>query len=352
MDQDISFVCELPKSNYDVITLGHGGGGQLTQNLLDYVFRPAFDNPMLRQQHDSTRIDDLTGPLAFTTDSYVVDPLFFPGGNIGQLAIVGTLNDLAMRGACPVYLSCGFILTEGLPMTTLIQVVDHMRKTALAHHIQIIAGDIKVVEKAAQPSVYINTTGIGQIISPLPIGPTSIESHDAIIVSQDIGRHGIAVLNAREHLELEPPIESDCQALWPLVQQLLESHIPIHCLRDLTRGGLGGALIELAQSSALNFRIEQSSIPVCCAVNSACELLGLDPLYVANEGTMVLFVPQSAVSTTLALLHRLQNAPLAQVIGSVVPKTQTGCGEVHLKTPYGSWRKLTLFSGEQLPRIC
>ncbi|MFI4937666.1 MAG: hydrogenase expression/formation protein HypE [Candidatus Berkiellales bacterium] len=350
-DANLSFECAFPTDNYPFITLAHGAGGRLTQYLLDYIFRPAFSNPLLDQQHDGAVITLPSHKIAMTTDSYVVHPLFYPGGNIGELAVTGTLNDLAMCGADPLYITSGFILNEGLPTTTLIQIVDAMRRTALKNKVQIIAGDIKVVEQSSLGGLYINTTGIGVVPIDLTIAPQHIQKGDAILISGDIGRHGLAVLAERQQFNFDPPILSDCAPLWPLVWRLLENNISLHCLRDLTRGGLAGALIELAKTTGLTFEIQEKDIPLSQQIYAACELLGLDPLYVANEGRMVLFIPDENVNQALAILHQFPEGKAATQIG-IVSEQRSSIGEVILKTYFGSERALALFSGEQLPRIC
>jgi hydrogenase expression/formation protein HypE len=336
----------------EFITLAHGAGGRLTERLLDEIFRPAFGNPTLNQQHDGAIVTLPSPHIAITTDNYVVDPLFFPGGNIGELAITGTLNDLAMCGAEPLYITCAFILTEGLPLTSLVQIVESMRQCALTNHIQIVAGDTKVVEKTASPAVYINTTGIGMRSPHYSLCPQNIEQNDVIILSGDIGRHGLAVLGQRGNFNFTPPIESDCAPLWPLVCALIKNNCVPHCLRDLTRGGLAGALIELAKTRSLSIEIDEKAIPISQPVHAGCELLGIDPLYVANEGRMIVVTPAQHVTTTLELLHQFPAGQGATPIGRVLSESEDGTSSVILKTPFGSKRKLALFSGEQLPRIC
>lgn len=351
MSVEFNLECALPKAHHQIITLAHGSGGRLTQQLLNDIFRPAFANPYLNQEHDSTRLQLETTNIAVTTDSYVVEPMFFPGGDIGKLAIIGTINDLAMRGAQPLYLTCGFILTEGLRVDTLIQIVNNMAQAAIENNIQIVAGDIKVVEKSKSPSVYINTTGLGSLSPKINIAPTEIKENDSIIISHDIGRHGLAVLSAREQLQLEPEITTDCRTLAPLVDALIKEGIHIHCLRDLTRGGLAGALIELAQSSNFSMSIYQSQIPISQSVAAGCELLGLDPLFVANEGCMIIFVDETEEKHALEVLSQHSKEVLPRKIG-ITQKSQSSKPDVILTTEYGTKRKLNLFSGEQLPRIC
>ncbi len=349
MKSTLSFECAFPIDNFPVITLGHGGGGRLTQQLLDNIIRPAFKNPLLDQQHDSTFLYLPSQQIAITTDSYVVDPLFFPESNIGELAVNGTINDLAMSGAKPTYITCSFILTEGLPIDIFIQVVEAIRTAALKNQVQIVAGDIKVVEKTREPSLYINTTGVGIVEENKRYSPQKIQENDAIIISNDIGRHGLSILAKRHGLDFQPAIASDCASLWPIVEAL-KSNVQLHCLRDLTRGGLTSALTELAITTGLSMIINERDIPVTQGVHAACEILGLDPLYIANEGCMILFSPRDQVESTLKILHTFDEGRAAAVIGHT--RKRSGTHHVILKTVLGSERPLTLFSGEQLPRIC
>lgn len=291
--------------------------------------------------------------LAFTTDSYVVRPLIFPGGTIGSLAVHGTVNDLAMAGARPRYISAGFILEEGLPMETLWQVVQSMQHAAQQAEVSIVTGDTKVVDRGKGDGIFINTAGIGVVESPRAIAPTSIQPGDAILLSGDIGRHGIAIMTVREGLAFETTIESDSAPVSNAVLALIEAGIEIHCLRDLTRGGLASALNELAIASQTSMAIDESQIPVREDVKGACEILGLDPLYVANEGRFIAIVPSHATEPALQILrsHALDPDPLLapRQIGVV---SETPSGRVSLQTSIGVARILDMLSGEQLPRIC
>ena len=306
--------CPLPL-NYEQIVMAHGGGGRMMQELLDKLILPIFDNPILNQRHDSAVVEIKDTKIAFTTDSYVVKPLFFPGGNIGKLAVCGTLNDLAMAGAKPLYLTCALIIESGYPLVELEQILRSMQATASCAGVLMVTGDTKVVEHGKGDGVYINTAGIGIIETKLPLNPDQIQIGDAIIINSDIGRHGIAVMLEREGLNFDHQIQSDCEDLSDLVSKLLQANIEIHCMRDLTRGGLAAGLIELATASGHAIEIIEAALPVHTQVKSACEILGFDPLYIANEGVFALFVPKTQVDAALSLLHR---HPLGTVVNSTV----------------------------------
>jgi hydrogenase expression/formation protein HypE len=284
-----------------------------------------------------------------TTDSYVVQPLRFPGGTIGDLAVNGTVNDLAMCGARAIALSAGFILEEGLAMETLRLVVNSMRDAALAANVPIITGDTKVVDRGKGDGIFINTTGIGVVVAPNSIGPELVRMGDAVLVSGDLGAHGIAILSVREGLEFEGPVSSDTASLWPAVEALLEAGIEIHCLRDLTRGGLSSALNEIASVTGLRITIEEARIPVSDIVRGACELLGLDPLYVANEGRFAIFVADEDAARALTILQAQGVSSGAARVGTVYDHRS---GIVTLRSRIGGNRVLDMMSGEQLPRIC
>ncbi len=325
------------------ILLGHGGGGRLTGRLFEQVFLPAFRNPHLETRHDGAELRIGNSRLAFTTDSFVVRPLLFPGGDIGTLAVNGTVNDLAMCGARPLYLSAGFILEEGFPIETLRTIAESMRRACERAGVQIVTGDTKVVEHGKGDGLYINTSGIGVIEHDLPIGPRQVREGDLVLLNGDIGRHGIAVLASREGLEFESSIESDCAPLNGAVAELLKAGIEVHCLRDLTRGGLATAMAEIASAAKADIELEESAIAVRPEVRGACEILGLDPLYVANEGRFVAFVAPSHADRSLACLRD------GAIIGRVADSRR---GRVTVRTGIGSRRILDLLSGEQLPRIC
>lgn len=341
--------CPTPISDHSHVLLAHGGGGRLMQQLIERLMRPAFDNPLLAQQHDGAVIDMGGLRLAFTTDSYVVRPLFFPGGDIGTLAVNGTINDLAMCGARPRWLSAGFIIEEGLPMATLVRVVESMRAAANTSGVEIVTGDTKVVDKGKGDGLFVNTAGIGVIEHDAAISPAGVRPGDTVIVSGDLGRHGIAIMSVREGLQFESVIESDCAPLADLVLRLIDAGIEIHCLRDLTRGGLASALNEIAATARVRIEVNERAIPVREDVQGACEILGLDPLYVANEGRFVAFIPERSATDALAILREYPLGAGACCIGSVA-----AAGEplVTIRSRIGAMRILDLLSGEQLPRIC
>jgi hydrogenase expression/formation protein HypE len=329
--------------------MAHGGGGRLMHQLLENVFGKAFSNPILDTRHDSATFNIPPGKLAMTTDSYVVRPLFFPGGDIGSMAVHGTVNDLAMSGARPLYLSCAFIIEEGLPMETLWRVVCSMRDAAKRCGVQIVTGDTKVVDKGKGDGLFINTTGIGTIETSLIITPKHVLPGDVILVSGDLGRHGMAIMAVREGLQFESTIESDSAPVHEPVLELLKAGIEIHCLRDLTRGGLASALNEIAEVAGVKIGIEEKLIPVREDVHAACEMLGLDPLHVANEGRFVAFVAARDAVRALNILRRHQVSSNAAVIGKVA---EHSAPLVTLKSAIGASRILDMPSGEQLPRIC
>ena len=346
---DFNASCPLPIQQYPHVLMAHGGGGKLMHQLLENVFGPAFSNPILDARHDSAQFTVPPGKLAMTTDSYVVRPLFFPGGDIGSMAVHGTVNDLAMSGARPLYLSCAFIIEEGLPMETLWRVVCSMRDAAQCCDVQIITGDTKVVDKGKGDGLFINTTGIGVIEHALSIAPQSVQPSDAVIVSGDLGRHGMAIMAVREGLQFESQIESDSAPVHEVVLDLLKAGIEIHCLRDLTRGGLASALNEIAEAAGVKIAIEEKLIPVREDVHAACEMLGLDPLHVANEGRFVTFVADKDAERTQQILRRHEVSADAALIGHVVANAAP---LVTLKSAIGASRILDMPNGEQLPRIC
>lgn len=339
--------CPIPALAGDAIELAHGGGGLMTRRLIDGLFRPAFAESPGDLTHDGAVFDIAGARLAFTTDSYVVQPLFFPGGDIGSLAVNGTVNDLAMCGAEPRYLSVGLVLEEGFPLDDLRRVVESMRNAARVAGVRLVTGDTKVVERGKGDGLYINTSGVGLISTASPVSPQQVRPADVVVLSGDIGRHGIAVMAVREGLGFETTITSDCAPLAASVRALIDAGIELHCMRDLTRGGLATALIEIAEAGRVAIRLDESAIPVSDPVRGACEILGLDPLYVANEGRFVALVPADCAQRTVAVLRRFSGD--ATVIGAV--ETSGGPGTVHLGT-IGGVRALDMLTGEQLPRIC
>lgn len=343
----ISFSCPVPGSDGERIEIAHGGGGLLTQRLIDSVFRPAFGQTENDLTHDGAVLEIDGAKLAFTTDSYVVEPLFFPGGDIGTLAVNGTVNDLAMCGACPVALSAAFIIEEGFPMSELQRIVQSMRTAAESANVRLVTGDTKVVERGKGDGLYLTTSGMGLVVAPQAVSPARVRPGDVIVLSGDVGKHGMAVMAAREGLGFEPPIASDCAPLVAQVLRLLNEGVNVHCLRDLTRGGLATALIEIARAASVTMRIAHSTIPVSASVRGACEILGIDPLYVANEGRFVALVPSQAGQSTLDLLRRYDDN--AAIIGSVEGVKEPG--SLTIET-LGGVRALDLLTGEQLPRIC
>ncbi len=339
---------EADRAERETIQLAHGGGGRAMQRLLDSIIRPGFADPELQRCHDGATLP-IDGPVAFTTDSYVVRPLFFPGGDIGSLAVNGTVNDLAMCGARPLYLSVGFILEEGLPIDTLRRVVGSMHSAAVEAGVRLVTGDTKVVDRGKADEVFVNTAGLGRIVARAPIGPASVCVGDAVILSGDIGRHGIAVIAAREGLGFETTIESDCAPLVGPVLALIEAEIAVHCLRDLTRGGLASAAVEIAETAGLAIALDETAIPVRSDVTAACELLGFDVLHVANEGRFVAFVSPDDADRAVAILRRHAVSAGATIVGRV---EECPRGRVSSRGILGVKRVVDMLSGDQLPRIC
>lgn len=344
LNADFTPACPIPISDYPNVLLAHGSGGKLMHSLLEKLMLPAFSNPLLETRHDGAVFPVGNAKLAFSTDSYVVHPLFFPGGDIGTLAVNGTVNDLAMCGARPLFLSAGFILEEGLPMQSLWRIIQSMQAAAQAAGVQIVTGDTKVVDRGKGDGIFINTAGVGIIEHDLTISPVSVRPGDAILLNGDIGRHGMAIMAAREGLAFESEIESDCAPLAGDVLALLAAGIEVHCLRDLTRGGLASGLVEIATSANLHLHIDENVIPVMEDVRGACEILGLDPLYVANEGRFIAFVAAEQAETARQIMGEH-----ARVIGTV---QDDGTAHVTMSSAIGATRIVDMLSGEQLPRIC
>lgn len=343
----MELACPAPAA-CDRVTLPHGAGGRLMHRLVRDVFRKAFRDPALEEGHDGAVLPPIAERVAMTTDSFVVRPIFFPGGDIGSLAVHGTVNDLAMCGARPLYLTCGFILEEGLPLETLERVAGSMADAARQAGVRVVAGDTKVVERGKVDGLFINTAGVGRVVAPAPVSPSRIRPGDALLLSGAVGRHGAAILSARESLGFESALRSDSACVWPQVEALLEAGVAISCLRDLTRGGLATALNELAASSGTGVALEESSVPIDEAVASACELYGLDPLYMACEGRFCAFVSAKDADKALAALRRA-GAKGAALAGSAVAEHG---GQVRLRTALGVDRVLDMLEGEPLPRIC
>lgn len=352
MAAEPGFECPVPIGQYPRVLLAHGGGGLLTHQLIERLFLPTFDNAALAARHDGASLEIAGTRLAFTTDSYVVRPLFFPGGDIGALAVNGTVNDLAMCGARPLYLSAAFILEEGLAMETVQRVAASMRRAADAAGVMLVTGDTKVVDRGKGDGLYVNTAGIGVLEHDTVIAPASVRAGDVVLLSGDVGRHGMAVMSAREGLAFESSIESDCAPLAAPVRALLDAGVEVHCLRDLTRGGLASALVEIAQASRLHIRIEEPAVPVRDDVRGACEILGLDPLYVANEGRFVAFVAPGDAARALTVLREFDVCAQCGRIGAVAADPPDPAGSVSMTSHIGASRVVDMLTGEQLPRIC
>jgi hydrogenase expression/formation protein HypE len=345
--------CPAPLAAKDTILLGHGSGGKLSAELIRDVFLPAFQNPVLARLDDQAIVNVNGQRFAISTDSFVVKPLFFPGGDIGSLAVHGTVNDLAMGGATPLFLSAAFIIEEGFSMDELRRVVNSLRQAAAAAGVQVVTGDTKVVEKGKGDGLFINTTGIGLVPEGVELSADRARPGDKVLLSGSIGDHGIAILAQREGLEFETQIQSDSAALHTLVAEILgvTSNVTrdIRCMRDPTRGGVSSTLNEIAERSQVGIELEESSLPIHEQVRGACELLGLDPLYVANEGKLIAIVAPEGAD---AVLQAMRSHPLgaeAQIIGTV---KKENAGLVTMRTPFGTTRIVDMLAGDQLPRIC
>ncbi|MCX6138251.1 MAG: hydrogenase expression/formation protein HypE [Ignavibacteriales bacterium] len=341
--------CPLPFNSYPSVQLAHGGGGKLSQQLVQDIFLPFLGNEYLSQLHDGAIVPFGNERIAFTTDSYVINPIFFPGGDIGALAVNGTVNDLAMCGATPRFLSAGFIIEEGFPMEDLQRIAASMQEAAALARVVVVTGDTKVVDRGKADKIFITTAGIGEIADGVSISPMLASPGDVIILSGRIAQHGIAIMSVREGLRFETDIVSDCAALNGLTSELLAFGESIHVLRDPTRGGIASALNEIAAAAQVGIWIEEEAIPVADEVRGACEILGFDPLYVANEGKLIAFV---APDDAAAILEVMQQHPLgkdAVAIGQVVADH---AGTVIMKSRVGGKRVVDMLSGEQLPRIC
>jgi hydrogenase expression/formation protein HypE len=341
--------CPLPITNYKEIVLAHGSGGKLTRQLIDKIVLPQFQNEFLEPLHDGATLPVGDQRFAFTTDSFVVHPIFFPGGDIGSLSIYGTINDLAMCGARPLYLSASFILEEGLPIEDFWRVVQSMHAAALRAGVKLVTGDTKVVDRGKADKVFINTSGVGVVPAGVNIHPGRAQVGDKIILSGEIAVHGIAIMSVREGLEFETEIASDTAPLHELVDAMIGSKIDIHVLRDPTRGGVTSALTEIARTAKVGMLLDEASIPISEQVKGACEILGLDPLYVANEGKLLAIVRSEDAAAALEKLRHFALGTHAAIIGEVVDEHH---GLVMMKTRVGGTRVVDVLSGEQLPRIC
>ena len=359
----MGWTCPRPLQNYPTIVMGHGAGGRMMADLIEHLFAPAFDNEWLGQMGNSTVLPNsllVNSSLAFTTDSFVVSPLFFPGGNIGELAVYGTVNDLAMCGAKPLFLSAGFILEEGLPMETLGNIVTAMAQACKKAGVKVATGDTKVVQRGHGDGIYINTSGIGVIPTGLDIGPRNARPGDVVLISGTMGDHGIAIMSVREGLTFQTEIQSDTAPLNGLVEVMMAAAQPdgqtgvhqqqsVHCLRDATRGGLSAVLNELAGSSRVGIEFDERKVPLRPEVNAACEMLGLDPFYVANEGKLVAIVSGEVAEQVLAAMRAHRYGKDAAIIGKVVAEHP---GLVTARTTIGGMRVVDVPAGELLPRIC
>ena len=347
--QNFSMQCPVFIQDHPCLTLAHGGGGRLSHRLLETIILPILMDSR-DQLHDGYTMRLQAERQAFTTDSYVVDPIIFPGGNIGRLAVLGTVNDLAMCGARAEYMSVGLIAEEGLEMDTFVMILESMREAADQAGVRIVTGDTKVVDRGKADRLFINTSGIGSVIHDRQIAPTSIEVGDLLIVSGDLGRHGIAIMSQRHGLQFESPIKSDCASLFPQVSALLHSNIKIHCLRDLTRGGLASVTHEIATASGCLLTLEEQSFPVTEEIAGACEILGLDPIHIACEGRFLAIVPADQSMTVLEILSNHSPGVAPACIGKVSERREKGT--VIIRGMLGVDRPMVLPSGEQLPRIC
>jgi hydrogenase expression/formation protein HypE len=344
-----SAFCPVPIRDRGYVIMGHGSGGKLSHDLIAARFLPAFDNESLRAGNDAGVVPPSNGPLAISTDAHVVWPLFFPGGDIGKLAVCGTVNDVAMMGATPLYLTVSFILEEGLEIGLLERVVESMQAAAAEAGVQIVAGDTKVVERGKADGLYISTAGVGALRPDVTIGGANAKPGDVVIVSGALGDHGIAVLGARGELGFESDLQSDVAPLNHMVTEILAASDNVHVLRDPTRGGLATTLNEIARQSQVGILLQENKLPIRPAVRAACEMLGFDPLYIANEGKLVAIVAPEDAEAVLARMRQSRYGQEATLIGEV---TADAPGRVLLKTGFGSTRIVDMLMGEMLPRIC
>lgn len=342
-------VCPLPLPHAEQIVLGHGSGGKMAADLIAKTFLPAFDNPALRAGDDGAVVEVPAGRIVLSTDSHVVAPLFFPGGDIGHLAVCGTVNDVAVMGATPLYLTVGFILEEGLPLDTLQRVVNSMKRAAAEAGVQIVSGDTKVVQRGKGDGLYISSTGVGILSEGRKIGGAQARPGDVVLLSGPMGDHGVAVLAARGELGFETDIQSDCAPLNGLIADLLAACPDVHVLRDPTRGGVATTLNEIAKQSGVGITLFEKTLPVRPAVAAVCEMLGFDPLYVANEGKVLVILPRESADRALEVMRNSRYGKEAVLIGEV---SDSPPGRVLMKTAIGSTRVVDMLAGEMLPRIC
>jgi hydrogenase expression/formation protein HypE len=340
--------CPVPITNYDQVTLAHGGGGSLSNQLIEKMFLAELSNPLLNEGHDGA-IFDLPGKLAFSTDSFVVDPIFFPGGDIGDLAVNGTVNDVVCCGAIPKYLSLGLIIEEGFSMKELWEVIQSIGRAVRKAGVQIVTGDTKVVEKGKGDKIFVNTSGIGWIPEGRNISPKRCQPGDVILINGNIAEHGVAIMSSREGLEFETSIRSDTMALNDLIEEVFKVTAEVHVLRDPTRGGVSSALNEIAKTAGVGIEINETAIPLAEEVKGACEILGLDPLYIANEGKILVILPEKEASAALNAMQKHPGGGQSAIIGRV---TSDIPGILRMKTSVGSTRIVDMITGEQLPRIC
>lgn len=344
-----SLSCPIPITEHDVVTLAHGSGGTLSSKLIDKILIPLFDNKYINQKHDSAIINLNNKKIAFTTDSYVIQPIFFPGGNIGELAVYGTVNDLVAAGATPKFISLSFIIEEGLSMKDFWEIVHSIKVAAKKAKVLVVTGDTKVVDKGKGDKLFINTSGIGVIENGFDVSPLKCKPGDKIILSGAIAEHGIAILTVRKGFEFETEIKSDLSPLNDFLRSIKNYASDVHVMRDPTRGGLASSLNEIAKQAGVGMLIYENKIPIRDDVNAACEILGIDPLYVANEGKMIFILAQKSADKILGLIRKNRFGKDAQIIGEVVSEL---AGTVVMKTKVGSKRIVDMISGEQLPRIC
>ncbi len=340
---------ESDKKINEKVLLDHGSGGKISHSMFSDLILPLFDNPELSKQDDGATLEMDHGKLAFSTDSYVVDPIFFPGGNIGDLAVNGTINDVSMCGAVPKYISVGLIIEEGLPISDLKKILTTMADSAKKAGVKIVTGDTKVVPRGKADKIFINTSGIGVIPENINVSGSNAKPGDMVIVSGTIADHGITILSSREGLKFDSDIQTDSAPLNKMVQSLIQSNCDIHVLRDPTRGGLGTTLNEIASQSNVSIKIDETKLPVRGAVQGTCELLGFDPLYIANEGKLICFVPEDQAKKALEIIQQDEFGKEAVIIGQV---QENDPGKVFLQTTIGGLRLVDMLTGEQLPRIC